>query len=51
MLKMLSKTFPRLYPRHAIDDAPDDTLDGAPDIPLSIIFDIPKVPAFQKYST
>ena len=34
---------PRCCPRHAPDDAPD--------IPFSIIFDILRAPAFQKYST
>ena len=38
---------PQTYPRHAPDDAPDDAPVNAPDIPLSIMFDILKVPAFQ----
>ena len=38
---------PSWCPRHAPDDAPVD----APDIPLSIIFDILEAPAFRKYST
>ena len=47
----MPQMMPHMMPQTCPDDAPDDAPVDAPDIPLSIIFDILKAPAFQKYST